>query len=55
VSQLSNQLSEIEMVRGPSQEEYEQFTPWQKIVYWTCVAIMFAVVGGLAIKKFFFS
>jgi hypothetical protein len=43
------------MVRGPTQEEYEKFTPKQKTVYWICVAIMFLTIGGIAIKKFFFS
>jgi thiosulfate reductase cytochrome b subunit len=43
------------MVRGPTQEEYVKFTPRQKAIYWTCVVIMFVIIGGLAVKKFFFS
>jgi hypothetical protein len=43
------------MVRGPTKEEYEKFTSRQKTVYWSCVAIMFMIIGILAIKKFFFS
>jgi hypothetical protein len=43
------------MVRGPTQEEYKKFTPKQKAIYWICVAIMFLLIGALAIKKFFFS
>ncbi len=43
------------MVRGPTEEEYKKFTLRHKVVYWICVSIVFAILGGLAIKKFFFS
>jgi cytochrome b subunit of formate dehydrogenase len=42
------------MVRGPTEEEYEKFTHGQKTTYWLCVVIIFTILGGLAIKKFFF-
>lgn len=42
------------MVRGPTQEEYEKYTPQQKIGYWVSVAIVFGILAALAIKKFFF-
>lgn len=42
------------MVRGPTQEEYEKYTPLQKICYWVSVAIVFGILASLAIKKFFF-
>ena len=43
-----------DMVRGPTQEEYEKYTPLQKICYWVSVAIVFGILASLAIKKFFF-
>jgi len=43
------------MVRGPTEEEYENFTSRGKIIYWTCFAIVFLIFAGLVIKKLLFS
>lgn len=37
-------------VRGPTQKEYEKFSPNQRIVYWACVASVSAIVESL-LKK----
>ncbi len=42
------------MVRGPSEEEYKNFTSRGKIIYWTCFGITFSVFVGLLLKRFIF-
>ena len=43
------------MARGPTQDEYDKYTKGQKVGYWVSVIVVLSIIGGLLIKKFFFS
>jgi hypothetical protein len=40
---------------GPTPEQWEKMSHRERVIYWICVAIVLAILSGLAIKKFFFS